>query len=551
MTSRAYVALTVFIALVLPLVMGFMLPSSGEDKTGYTVDNPLNITSSLENSQYGDDVYSTSYLNNLFAFTSTGQYWLDADKTQVHNNYPAIKQQEGQTGSVSGTSTLNLAQICANHSPTPYCLIITGSTSCVLSIDGLEVESLIYYPKTKITYGFNSDGVGYHGASSTVTVAPADGYLTGTYYRNFYIQDTVDGQVGSPLGYLDPSNGFIANGPTTWANSFTNGAVPIIIKPADLTYPNTVYPDEYFTVLEAYGQILYMNLANDVITVKLGSDVKTLGSIDAYPYCMILVEKDGFTISGLMNMDKFTDFSLNKIGASVEFDVVLNDTITMLTIAPNNTTGPIQSNGMRYYVPYVMGGSSVKTPAIEDNTLNCKSYYPDDTWSVRLYSLTRSGTTLDIQVVKHDNTTLTYSYPVSDNAITITVGEEEHLIPLSRLTVSIMPADDPNIYNIFIGDYLIETIDDGKPDNLLLTFNGTWKMNVGLSKVVVNDFVQYFWTAGNFGLDGTGFCGMGLVASFFAFIGLGVYARQQGDNILPLLIASLACGGFYMAMLMS
>lgn len=528
--------MTVFIALILPIGVGFLLPSDTEERTTYTTDEIINVTSSLENSTYSDDVYSTSYLNNLFAFSHTGLYRLDGDKTNVHNNYPATTQQEGIVQYTSTITTLDLASIAASHTPTPYCIEINNTDTTILKIGDLEVETLIYYPGTKILYGFNSDGVGYHDNRTNVTVQPSTGADSGTYRIDYYIQDTLDGKPA----YYDVANGFIAHGSTYWANSFTNSVVPILIQSQDFPVP----------ILDAYGHRLSMNVTDGTISITLDSETKTLGETSVYPYCLILIEKDGISVSGVTNISKFTDFTISKIGTTVEFDTVVNNSITMINLIPTDN-GSFVHYTLRYYIPYVMGGSSSKIPAIEDNTLDCRSYFPNDTWAIRLSNLTRSGTTLDINLETHSGNTLTYSYPVIDNAITLSVGGNDHLIPLSKLVVTVIPTEEQSAYELWVGDYVVETLTDGKPNDLTMDFNGTWKTNVQLSKLVAQSHNEYLWTAGLFNLDSTGFCGVGLIASFLAFIGLGVYARQQGDNILPLLIASLVCGGIYMALLMS
>lgn len=535
MISRSYVALTVFIALILPIGVGFLLPSSTEERTSYTTDEIINVTSSLENSTYSEDVYSTSYLNNLFLFSHSGSYFQNGDKTTVHNNYPALTQQEGMVQYTTTVTTLDLANIASSYSPTPYCIQINSTNTTTLKIGDLEVERLIYYPGTKILYGFNSDGAGYHDHRSSVTIQPST-VSEGRYRIDYYIQDTLDGKPA----YYDPANGFLARGSTYWFNSFTNSVVPILVQSQNFPVP----------VLDAYGHRVSMNVTDSTISITVDSETKTLGETSAYPYCLILVEKDGISVSGVTNMSKFTDFTISKIGATVEFDTVVNDSITMLNLIPTDD-GAFVHYSLRYYIPYVMGGSSVKIPAIENNTLDCRSFYPNDTWAVRLSNLSRSGTTLDINLETHSGNTLTYSYPVIDNAITLSLGGNEYLIPLSKLVVTVIPAEEQNIYELWVGDYVVETLEDGKPKDLTMGFNGTWKTNVQLSKLVAQSHNEFLWTAGFFGLDSTGFCGVGLIASFLAFIGLGVYARQQGDNILPLLIASLVCGGIYMALLMS
>ena len=536
MISRSYVALTVFIALIVPLGAGFLLPSDTEEKTSYTTDEVINVTASLENSTYSEDVYSTSYLNNLFLFRHSGAYSLDGDKTNTHNNYPALTEQEGQIGYASAEVMLDLAHMAEIHTPAPYCVQINNTSTSTLKIGDLEVETLIYYPNTKILYGFNSDGVGYHDSSTSVTIQPITGANTGTYYIDYLIQDTFNGEPA----YYDATNGFIARGSTYWANSFTNSVVPILIQSQDFPVP----------ILDAYGHRLSMSVTDGTISITVDSETKVLGDVSAYPYCLILIEKDGISASGVMDMSNFTDFTISKIGATVEFDSVINDSITMVNLIPTDN-GTFVHYHLRYYIPYVMSGSSVKTPAIENNTLDCKSYYPNDTWAIRLSNLARSGTTLDINVETRSGTTVTHSYPVIDNAITVTLDDTDNLIPLSKLMVTLIPAGEENVYELWIGNYCVDTFDDGKPKDLTLGFNGTWKTTVQLSKLVETKHNEYLWTAGFFGLDATGFCGFGLIASFLAFIGLGLYARQQGDNILPLFIASIVCGGIYMALLIS
>lgn len=76
-----------------------------------------------------------------------------------------------------------------------------------------------------------------------------------------------------------------------------------------------------------------------------------------------------------------------------------------------------------------------------------------------------------------------------------------------------------------------------------ITFNGTWGIaDITSTSMVSTDVTETKWIPGAFAWQGvdTNFKLAGLMASLGIFIGLAIYGRRSGSNVLPLL---LICGG--------
>lgn len=569
MKNKAYVGLVVFAALIVPLGMGFLMPSTTSVEKGYVNGETMDVTAGMQNSSYYADTTFNNYLNNQFLVgwddeSVIGDYWepvtfnpATSDSTYIKNSYPRLIE-DSRTTIVATSGTIDLV------STYPYdCGYDQVTFSPPDARPGWQVtfddgestaSSIIYYPKTKACYGavWNNGQYGLVEMRTVLTVTPVLG-AGSSYDLVLYVQSTLDGMPE----YLYPDvSGFHAYYSTLWMNAHTNKAVAFIVETANLG--EIMRFGNYGLGGTTYTLEMTRTVGGEV-RFALDGETDVLGSASVYPKALVYIDADADTvsISGLMGADTFTQrISEGNIGKTISFDVAGLDPFTSVQLMPDDRH-PTVSRHLSYWVSYAIVETDMTYPAIENNTLDPSKYYPRSasngiTWSVRTYSPTVFGDSLTVTSTGWGSETYTVA---KDGTITVTDADGvDRTIPVNGLAFAIVPTTAPTTdpegtyWGLQVGDYVLATFSSPTP-SLTLAFNSLWAVGVSITEIEETGYNHYGWTYGLFNIDQKGFCTWGMIASFLAFISLGVYARTQGDGVLVPLVSAIACGGIYFFML--
>lgn len=166
--------------------------------------------------------------------------------------------------------------------------------------------------------------------------------------------------------------------------------------------------------------------------------------------------------------------------------------------------------------------------AFEFPILNNTTYAPAD-------FKTNPVTTIGGNMIYGDSLTFGgNTYTVTNGNITLGT----HQISVNGLKLSSV-LNENGTYDNKIGNTVISTT--ATPSTI--TFNGKWSASITTQSQESYSVTKTEWIAGSFGWDGIdhNFLLVGLLTSFAAFIGCGIYAKKTGSGgIIPVMIV---CGG--------
>lgn len=160
-------------------------------------------------------------------------------------------------------------------------------------------------------------------------------------------------------------------------------------------------------------------------------------------------------------------------------------------------------------------------PIIED-----QSYNPADFKSNP--ATTISGNVMYGKSITFAGTT----YNVTDGNIMLGT----HKIPVKGIVFDSIPNSDGNYDNRINGTKVSESANPAT-----IRFNGQWSASIATVEQERYTYTKTEWVAGSFGWDGIdhNFLMVGLLTSFAAFVGLGIYARKtRSGGVIPLLIVT-------------
>lgn len=568
MKNKAYVGLIVFVALIVPLGMGFLMPSTTTTEKGYINGETMDVTAGMQNSSYYADTTFNNYLNNQFLVgwddESIGDYWepvefnptTQSDFTTVKNAYPHLIE-DSRTLVVATAGTIDLASTYPDDCGYDQVCFSTPDARPGWQVtfdDGTNTATtIIYYPKTALCYGavWSNGQYGLVEMGTTLTVTPVLGPGS-SYDLTLYVQDTDN---GLPEYLYPDSHGFAVYNSALWMNTHTNKAVAFIVETANLgkimRFGNYGLGGQTFT--------LEMSYASGNVQFTLGGETQVLGDPAVYPKVLIYIDAgtDTVSVSGLMGVDSFTQRIVDgNVGKTVTFDVTGLDPFTSVQLMPDDRHPNVLKH-LNYWVSYAVIETNSTYPAIEDNTLDPSKYYPRSasnsvTWSIKTYSPTVFGTSLTLSATGWGSAT----YNVAKDG-TITVTDTDGIvrtIPVNGLAFAIVPVTAPEsdptgtYWGLQASNYVLAVFSSATP-SLTLTFDGLWAVGVSITEIEETGYNHYGWTYGMFNIDQKGFCTWGLIASFLGFLALGVYARTQGDGVMVPLVAAVMCGGTYLLLL--
>jgi len=548
MDTRALALAAIMLCLAGPIAIGFIMPNDYEEGTGYTIGNPINITASLENDTQEISVRNTSYVNNLFLWYQDlygYNHWQPSgDSTTVYNNYPLLDTPTSSTFAITPGQILDLTSI---YSGSTYEMIeLEIYNDNFTDPEGTQYQYVIYYPDTKIAYGYQTYYQYKQIAPNTIgTTITTNKNVTQYFYEQ--MEDANNNKL-----YIDATKGFeydpVANGSNGyWHNGFVNEKVAMIIQPTNdmrlMFRINNVNTYMYIKIQAGYWYLGY-----DVGGTPTYFDTP-LGEKDTYD--KLLVEVDGSTgvatVTGLAGMDNFTD------------DYTIYEGNYMLVpmgtgyIDAASFRGMGNHDPMRYYVPYTYSIND-KTRVMNNVTVDFNKYYPKKLWSMELSNIAYFGDYITVYVTHANNTTESTSYNVTDGKIRVvyTQDGDPQLVPLSGLNIALIPDSEDNTKNhLYVGGKIDQTIPLVSTDTVTIEFGGVWKMIVKVSLVEPYDYNNYLWMPGTFNLTATGYCTVGLLVSSFMAILCGVYAFRMDQSGWFGVIPSAVCAVIYLLLLFS
>lgn len=506
--------LTVMLCLTAPIMAGFVMPSDEVEKISYVSEDPIYLTSGLNNDTVSLPTEYKSYLNNQFVI-GDGTFFPGGSVTTTPTNYPAYERGQGYYLTYSGSMDLSTL-------PQKVTLIRTYGDA-EIQVDGHTVHEVYYYGKTGLAYAHIGNIM--QQISTTITVIPNDTTTNNLYVMPFS-QVTLDGKGY----YVDPSKGLTLTANTTaWSNTQHNTKLSVVFG----------LPEASSTKLSFYSNLdvvpyVYIYNTNGTVSIDGGE----LGSSSNYKH--ILMEFDGvektLTFTGLYGLTNYTDSLENHKGNSV----TINTTMERLDSF-------FSTQDLRYYVTSAEV-KSINVSAMTDVTLDASSFYPGELWMFDLKGLNLYGDSFALNLPSGTRT-----FTVKDGAI---VGVEldgvVKDVPLSSLTVAYVPKADGTGNTIRFNGQIWTEQDPLSPNGpVTITLNGTWKLDVSLAKLEQSKYSEYQWTSGTFNIDAQTYCMVGMLVSALMAILSGIAAyRFEIGGLIPVLIAG-GIGTVYLLMMMS
>lgn len=537
----------VLLCVVVPILVGYVMPQDYDTLTGYETEKTSDISSGLNNADVPAWDDYTGLRNNQFLFMGTGMYLADTvESTTSVGNWALVETTAAyppQNMSVSPSTENLVYQIAAFVSALGQAAEVndgdkigmglatmTGNNKFVYN--GVQYESMFVLPGTIQTdknvagymvflYDDQMQNPVVNVTNEKVTVLE-EGTISVTGYKQ-----RVDSQ-DRPL-YADTASGidpFQRGTSAFWANGYDNQSLEMLISLGGTTAIEMMVGGNTFTIsVNSEGMVVIQDHTD-------GKPITTaiLGSKTAYPYILLSLDSisDTIVFTGLSGMESFADSYQDKMGNSVTLDMDLD---------PINTITFVRSTGDGF--AYLVRNAVVQygtIHAMQDATLTPSDYLPDNLWVVGFRSIAVYGDSITITDVAGGQTVL----QVKDGRIqpNESLGLTEE-IPMMGLVIQRIPDSSGAIRTSINGVSLPINIQS-------ITFDGTWVMSVSLADVDSYEYKDYSWNAGGFGLTAEGFCSVGIITAFLSFIGISLYGQRSGTRMGLALFVSAIIGLVYL-----
>ena len=311
MNNGKLVGLVVLLCVICPILVGFVWPVDSTSEQAWETGDPKDISNDAINAKLPVYVpYNDPFNNNINLF-EPNSYFYNSIPVMVTGNPGPVWSTLNPDGhgyeSVnipnSGVYTISDISTWTNWNGASSVIIsMWDEWVSSITIDGINVDLVVYYPQTdKIYYRGGSGVYGYYPTETHEIKINAFSTYYGTTQDLYYIAYFDEGY------YADLSYGIqTPSAYSDWFNGYQNKGANIIFNTVDSDLAEFVYihdpsgyDDTTVSLWIDYGTIM-MTLWADSVPYYVGA----LGSYDIYDKVLLTIDYDTDAVSG-MSIDDF------------------------------------------------------------------------------------------------------------------------------------------------------------------------------------------------------------------------------------------------------
>ena len=547
MASTYKMCVLVVLACILgPIAAGYLLPSGESvEKTGYTESNPVNITQDLYNGTVPYPVTYSGIKNNAFIIGANNfaqPIYIDTGPAKG-----AVKTYNSTAGSTdtlaTGWTQYTIPADRFTNVPTNQLMILSvvGSNPGGILANNAPVDGSLYYEggSTIVRDGGHNE----YDLSATTFVASL---RTGANLNVSYYQQT---------GWANPNMGFSLSTGTTyhWTNYLENKTIDFVFKFQD---GGQIWFDDLYGSRDIelrisqsydniYAAIPYVDIPNTYHEKNIGKFDEALLRLDFSELHKVKVLMSGLTYSEQVNAPiegRIVNLKeLWTIDIAENHEDYAHDWRADLYLAGNYDATINDLYPQIYVADTTYNGGSYSI--IKDNTVNPAWYFPLENCSAELRSISQYGDSITLPGAANAN------LPVTGGYVTVTGTENGETVSkevkLRELTLLAVYDSENRSYACYVDGILL-----GQTNTPAIVLNGAWILTAYVYKTEAYTYTTLEWDMGTFNLDATGFCLVGLLCSFVAFVGLGLWGRRSGGKVAALAFVALLCAFVYLTILM-
>lgn len=589
-------AMVILVCILGPIATGYLLPAGSTEHTGYEQGNPVNITMDLYNNTEPYNATYSGFANNAYMMGSVWRQPLGDSAYYTMPDYVDAGSAAGSIRTYSGTSYTESTLYSTGGGlgqqidwTIPSSTFGSGNKLMVINWNvGTHIDVTtnqnIYVDGEAVT-GPTEGGIRYAQGSEFVQIGTHQYPKTSTFRVTGY-GGTVTATYFAASGYAsDVSGQYVPAAADTW----TDGAQWVNYKEnvaADYIFRGESYTLTLHPMLEGIpATMATVTLSRAGATVTAGLQYSTIEpnpdySLDDLTPDVLVTHSTSTAIGNYrdvlvrLQFDEEGNLEVKASGLMYSAGIALNyesriinlvdvgeipkDLGTSRAVPPMAPGDPLPEPepAITYTLPDNFGGFKLSTAAektviaygaaatysagsysvIVDNTVKLTDYFPGVTSSAELRSISQYGTAVDLPGMAN--------LPVTDGKITITdTGREQHTVPVRNLTLlAVWNGAD---YDCYVGEIPIGT--SAAP---AIGLDGAWLLTAYVFKTTAYTYTTQDWVAGSFNLDESGFCVVGLICAFAAFVVAGLWGRKSGSKVLALMIIAAICGFVYFNLLL-
>ena len=547
MNQAKLCVIVIMLCVIAPVMVGYAWPADAVDVPIYKVENTSDITKDLANSQV--DIYTDvtdPFINNSLLIHHYGYYQdclIPVSWTSNSNSFPYFYYWQDQL-SISATGGIaTIADIktwaLANKDlpslghPTYLGVDLAPASGEKYYVDGVQASFIRYWAPADILTYAPSNSTGLVTAESHEITIQKTGASSITIVPSWLFGQTDGGNPAYPY-YMDISAGFYVptHSNTMWMNGYVNSQADIILELNELNE---------ITFQLGYGNpdmLIVRSTSGLVIQTRYGGgSYEPVGSLDDFPYVLVHIDalKKTVSVSGLLGMRDFTDDYSRHIRATVDFEAPHLNVFDTLYFSNSDET-----NGKAKFFVAKTVAQTRTTLGIDNNTMDLCLYLGpsgDGQISIRnviKWPLEANGFTIRI------NNSTTYYGTISYDGILTFEGKD---FPIKDLAVLLI---GNTVY--LNGTPVIEW--GSLVNSCKIGFKGQYLATIYYSDLKTEYQSEYSWLPGGFGLDQSGFCMVGIMASAGSGLAAALAGRRSGSKALLVTITAAICGMVYLIMLM-
>lgn len=564
--------MVVLLAVIAPVLIGYAWPVSAEQETIYNVLNTQDITADYSKGTvniYQDyyDLYANNY--NVYSGDGTGETILWGDVVadtylDTYTTLPYLQYLETTLTLSAGSDgryhidPSTIQSFVTNNVPggmltRTYAIAFpTEDSSYTIYLDGVKVETVFYYTDSGIVTYLDKNFRSLNAAAGWSDIAINFGSSGSHSFSLPYAYQSLS------ASYADASKGFdlfftdsgIQVDTPRWFNGYDNQVIDLLIK---FDKSNTVNLDFLTNMSLGSSFVNVKAICNNSNQISLSvsssyvSDSVQLGTRSQFPYVLLRIDANTgiISLSGMPEMTSFLDNYNNLIRKTVSIDT--NYTITSIKWMDFYGTG--STGDTTYLFPHTVS-NVVQSTGIVDSRVN---YRPRTTGDFQIQlantiyypigNLGGSGT-IQITAIQGGNTYSYYGSIDSNGDLTFTgTVADPATVPFDKAVFSFI---GNNVY--LNGQLVIEF--PSYMSQIYFGFIGGFILSVYYSDLEQSTHDVYGWASGGFGLDVSGFCIIGVMASIGAGLAAMLAGKRSGAKAGLILFTAMACASVYLIVLM-
>lgn len=540
-TTKGLCATIALLCVIVPIIVGHVMPTGTEERTVYETGNMVNITSDIVNeSEIRYQEYISDFNNSLFMayvpveVTTThtpipfGRYWM-----LFSPNYP-----DGPSAAFNPVGELTLQNIIGDRTiseliPRHFDFDLNdGVGTFTFTYNSVQyVASDIWWiPDRSMFMASGEFGSMILHDNFPTSVMPSNEAYTVHIYSTEYAEEENEFINPSQGAYLSLEESFFGGYlMPVFSNGYKNARVGFNVENLQTTARSqtwTIYDDDSSTQIT-------LSWGGSGWTVSNGTDSVLIGSFKQI-YVDIDAKADEVRVSSLAR----AGFSENPYPRFIKtFTIPLAEPIDEVSMIQYSEAGDRLMRAVVYSADIPTGRQSY----IIDASVDLAAYYPMESLYVELSSFAFYGDSVTLPVIG--------TVDVVDGRITFTdTSGEERTVRLRDSSMAATYDEETQRYTVNIDGYVFaENIEAA---DLNLTFNGKWLFTMTLAPVVPRTVEEYVFNFTTLNITMEEFAFIGLITSLLAFVGCALVGKRSGQKVISLLLISGLAFMVYLAMLL-